>query len=346
MSNRWLQRYSVELNTRKLSQEEKQNIFESVQEDIERHKKQKRFRLYLSVSAIACIALIVVLFRILSPTTEPIQEPALSVVTDTIITNQKDIQLVIAGNQTMTFKEDADIYYNKEGEIVVNSGDEQIKTTNTEPEKTKQNTLIVPKGKRSSLTLADGTKVWVNSGSTLIFPASFQSDKREIRVEGEIYIEVTKDKTRPFYVNTSRMEIEVVGTRFNVMAYEEDVMHSVVLVEGGVDVNVNNEKVRLQPDYMLSVTPAGTSTQKVSIYDYISWKDGLMQFSNEPLSNILTRLSRYYDVPISCDQQVKDIKCDGKLVLFDHIEDVLETIYHTVPIQYMMEEDSISIKKR
>ena len=108
---------------------------------------------------------------------------------------KKDIQLVLANNRTITFEEDADIKYDKKGGITANTGIEQIKVSKEATKETTLNTLIVPKGKRSSLTLADGSKVWVNSGSTLKFPSTFKTDKREIWVDGEIYIEVEKIST-------------------------------------------------------------------------------------------------------------------------------------------------------
>ena len=259
--------------------------------------------------------------------------------------DSKDIQLVLANNETIILADDADILYDKQDGIVVNAT-ERIKASKAGIVESVLNKLIVPKGKRSSLTLADGTKVWVNSGSTLQFPSVFDINKREIWVEGEIYIEVEKDVARPFYVNTSRMQIDVTGTRFNVMAYYEDIVQSVVLVEGGVNVNIENEKVSLSPDYILSITGENISTKKINVNDYISWKDGLLQFSDEPLSNILTRLSRYYDIPIVCDDNVKDLKCYGKLVLFEDIESVLKTIYNTIPVTYTVNDNLITIRKK
>ena len=193
------------------------------------------------------------------------------------------------------------------------------------------------------MILADGSKVWVNSGSTLKFPSTFKADKREIWVDGEIYIEVEKNKARPFYVNTSHMLINVVGTQFNVTAYDEDTDYSVVLVEGCVDVSIDKEKARLLPNQMLSVSMDRISVKKIDVNNYISWKEGYLQFTSEPLSNIL---SRYYDTPIDCDQNIAQLKCNGKLVLFDNIEDVMKTIYNTIPIKYSHEADRILVQKK
>lgn len=341
LSNQWLRN-----NTQKLSQEEKQDIFERIQKDIEKRNRQRRFRIYLTVSAVACITLLLILLPpLLSGESERVHQTLIAAA-DSSLASQKDIQLVLANNKTITFEGDADIKYDKKGKITTNAGVEQIKVSKTSTEEPVLNTLIVPKGKRSSLILADGSKVWVNSGSTLKFPTTFNADTREIWVNGEIYIEVKKNEALPFHVNTSHMKIHVVGTRFNVTAYAEDVEHSVVLVEGCVDVSIEKEKARLLPNQILSVLKDQISVRKTDVNNYISWKDGYLQFASEPLSNVLKRLSRYYDRPIDCEDNIADLKCNGKLVLFENIEEVLKTIYNTIPINYLVEADRIVIQKR
>lgn len=335
----------MEDNANKLSPEEKQNLFEQVVKDIDNWKKQRRIRLYIAASAAACIAVLMTIFYT-SLFVHHDNEKSPLVATYDNAGNTTDIQLILADNKTISVKNDADISYDKQGEIIVNTANEQIKANKTKSEETSLNALIIPKGKRSNLTLSDGTKIWINAGSKLTFPATFKADKREIWVDGEIYIEVKKDEIRPFLVNTAHMQIEVTGTIFNVTAYNEDAEQSVVLVEGGVNVNLENENIPLTPSHMLSVKGNNISTKKINVYDYISWKDGLLQFTSEPLANILTRLSRYYNIPIVYNDNVKDLKCYGKLVLFDNVEEVMETIYNTVPITYSINDEQITIQKR
>lgn len=340
MQNHWLYKKNIQ----KLSTEEKLEIFEQVQKNIDEKYRQRRIRLLLSVSAAACVILSVILLNPFINTPIPTEEETLSHITEDTI-NKKDIQLILADNKTITFQKDTDIKYNEKGEITVNTEDEQIKTSEIIAEETSLNTLIVPKGKRSSLTLSDGTKVWINSGTTLQFPTQFDSEKREIRVEGEIFIDVVKDKTRPFYVNTNRMIIDVVGTRFNVSAYNEDVEHAVVLVEGCVDICIDSEKARLSPNQRLAASMGEISVKEVDVNNYISWKEGYLQFTSEPLTDILKRLSRYYDIPIHYDKNCAVLKCNGKLVLFDNIKEVLETISNTIPIRFQIEGTEISVQK-
>ena len=340
MQNHWLYKKNIE----KLSTEEKQEIFIQVQKKIDKKQRQKRIRMYLSAFTAACVILTVFLLNPFTNRTIPSEEETLSHVINHAI-NEKDIQLILTDNKTITFQKDADIKYSEKGEITVSTEDEQIKTSETATKDASYNTLIVPKGKRSSLTLADGTKVWINSGTTLQFPTQFNSERRDIRVEGEIFIDVVKDKTRPFYVSTSRMIIDVVGTRFNVSAYNEDAEHAVVLVEGCVNISVDSEKASLLPNQILSASMGEISVKEVDVNNYVSWKDGYLQFTSEPLTNILKRLSRYYDIPIHYEENSAMLKCNGKLFLFDNIKEVLETISNTIPISYKIEETGISIHR-
>ncbi|MDR1720341.1 MAG: FecR domain-containing protein [Dysgonamonadaceae bacterium] len=339
-----------QLNKQALSPEEKEDILQQVYGMVERHNRKKQRLRYLvfSAAAAACIATLLLFF---SPSLFNLnRHAAIDDFTSTSPDNSEspnEIQLLLGNNKTITIENEASLVYNAQGEIVIDASGGQLKAANQPSGVTEMNTLIVPKGKRLNLTLADGSKVWVNAGTTLRFPNVFASDKREIRVDGEIFIEVTRNEAQPFFVQTSRMKIEVLGTRFNVTAYREDAEQSVVLVEGSVNVEVQNRNLRLSPAQRLSASDENISTQTVDVYDYISWKDGVLQFAGEPLSAILLRLSRYYDVSIVCDDPHVNVqKCHGKLVLFDDIENVLQTIYNTIPIDYEMQEDKIVISKR
>ena len=209
----------------------------------------------------------------------------------------------------------------------------------------KQNTLIVPYGSHSSIVLADGSKVWINSGSKLRFPSSFGPGERRIKVEGEIYIEVAKDTSRPFYVETPQLTVNVLGTKFNVSAYADDALQSVVLVEGKVNVKANsNEDFVLLPNQRFKLSDGISGIDEVNAYDYISWKDGVLQFRGETMKDIIQRLSRYYNVSITCTPEVAQKCTMGKLILFDDIEQVMKTFSLLYDVQCTIEAGSIKIE--
>lgn len=349
---------SIKFNDERFSDIEKSKILEGINEKIDVLKVRRRFHLTWRIVAAACfIGVLFGGFLVFNYNSkqELIAEQNQSVNED----EKKTTQLILANNERIVFDNEADIIYKKGGKVISNTENKEILASNVNKNGNKRNKLIVPKGvKASYIVLEDGTKVWVSSGSTFEFPVSFSEKKREVFVKGEIYIEVAKETDRPFYVRTSEMNIKVMGTRFNVSAYPEESVQSVVLVEGLVEVRSKDEtkKKVLLPDQMLTLTSNAMNINKVNAYDYISWKDGLLQFSSQSLSDILARLSRFYDVNIHCENDIKQMHCSGKLILFDDISDVLETISQTIPLEktlgknvpvtYEIKDDQVYIKKK
>lgn len=335
---------SLKMNDEHFSYEEKSVILNNIHKRILQKKKQQHIY-YLS--AAACVALLVV-FTVFKTDLGGSRGKYMIAQADVPEASQ-EIQLVLSDEKVLSFKHDADITYNSKGEVFVNSEDcQHAPMKKVYQGKTQWNTLIVPKGKRSSLKLADGSKVWVNAGTTLKFPTIFNSKKRELFVEGEIYIQVTRNEHAPFLVNTKRFTVSVLGTRFNVSAYAGDSLQSVVLEEGSVEVipaSRSLQKIKLKPDQMLQVDRNSYNVQAVDVYDYICWKDELVQFKSEPLPAVLSRLGKYYGVAITYDSSVRNLKCTGKLVLFDDVEDVLKVIAKSVPIIVEKRGDQIYIGK-
>ena len=303
-------------------------------------KKTARMKFYYAAACLAAIVLFswaIYLFPPVSLTSHVTHTPA------TIETDSPDIQLIWNQTNKENFAEDANFTLTPAGEIQVT--DKASRKRNTlKPATSHINQLYIPNGKRASLLLSDGTKIWINSGTFVSFPTTFREQDRTISTNGEIYIEVAPDKARPFYVKTSLFDIKVHGTQFNVMAYEADEVKSVVLVKGSVEIYDTHQKnLFLKPDEMLNITDGQWSVHTVDTYNYICWKDGVLKFSGENMSDILLRLSRHYGVRFDCDPQAARLVCTGKLVLFDNLDQVLRTLSDIFPIQYRMEQDQIKI---
>ncbi len=206
------------------------------------------------------------------------------------------------------------------------------------------NRLSVPEGRRSSIILPDGTKIWVNSGSVLHFPPAFKEDKRMIYVEGEVFLEVTKDAHRPFYVKTDRMEVKVLGTSFGVKAYKDEVRQSVVLKEGRVAVEgYEAGRHTIRPNDLLVLEKNRMSIYQVDTYEYISWIDGILQFREKNLEEVLRSLSRYYRVEFAYPPEAAYLKCSGKLVLFENIDQVLQTLQQTLALSFQRKDNRIEV---
>ncbi|MDR1526021.1 MAG: FecR domain-containing protein [Tannerella sp.] len=257
--------------------------------------------------------------------------------------NSEHIELILSDNEHIAIEEDhASIDYGQKGTIKIN--EKPLDKTPDNGEKMKEtefNRLNVPFGKRSSLTLEDGTHVRINAGSRIVYPATFDKDKREIYVDGEIYIDVAKETDRPFLVRTSGMQITVRGTSFNITAYESDEASSVVLVNGSVEVkSKGNEKAYLlKPNDMLAKQNDRINIKQVKAQTFVSWVDGMYICDYERLESILLRLSRYYNVKITIDNDAAELRCSGKLDLKDDIADVLNTLASTAPVVYEINEN-------
>lgn len=251
--------------------------------------------------------------------------------------NEVKTKLVLSDNKTVFLDEqEAKIEYKREAIKV--SEDNAI----SKQESSDFNQLIIPYGKRSVVTFADGTKAWINSGTRLIYPVEFRKDRREVYVDGEIYIEVKEDKSRPFIVKSDRMEVKVLGTKFNISAYESDTQKKVILVSGSVKVLSKDEKrneMVLKPDQMCLIEEGNMSVESINAGEYIMWIDGFYIFESVNLSEILTRLSRYYNKTIVCGKPAENLKCTGKLDMKDNLKEVLQGLTNTVPISFNQNKD-------
>lgn len=204
--------------------------------------------------------------------------------------------------------------------------------------------MVVPVAKRTFLELADGSKIWVNANTRVVYPVAFEKKKREIYVDGEIYIEVYPDKERPFIVKSKKMDIQVLGTKFDVSAYESKQEVSVVLVSGKVNVKTDNriESV-LKPTDRLSYKKGTTDIQTVNVENYISWKDGFYTFDNECFSTVLDKLSDYYGKKFEYSVAAGALRCSGSLNLDEDMVKVLTGLESTMPVNFTIERESVSV---
>lgn len=160
------------------------------------------------------------------------------------------------------------------------------------------NTIRVPRGGEYNLRLADGTHVWLNAETELTYPTHFTGDKREVKLIGEAYFDVTTNKAKPFIVKTNHSAVKVYGTQFNVMSYANEAIEQTTLVEGSIAVLHNNKEVMVQPGQQAQLL-SGSSQLEIRQVDtdlYTDWKNGIFRFEEMALKDVTTRLSRWYDV--------------------------------------------------
>lgn len=310
-----------------------------------RHTRRRRHLYYTAAAAcFAALCTLTFLYKDFRPASTG-KEQVSTAYSNNLDSAANNIRLIMGKENKLLSSKNPEIVLNNRGSIQVTEEETNLISHSDLTEKEQVNSLIVPKGRRSSLKFADGTKIWVNSGSRIKFPSAFTEGIREIVLEeGEIYLEVAKDDAKPFRVRTSFGAVKVLGTRFNVMAYEADAVKSVVLAEGTVEVDFGLPgSLKLRPDEMLSITGETYRVDPVTAYHYTCWKDGIMQFTDEKLENVLLRLSRHYGVEFSCDEKLRAKACTGKMVLFDDIDHVLTTLSDIFPIRVQKNENQIQI---
>lgn len=215
----------------------------------------------------------------------------------------KEPTLLLEGGQQISLKEDSFLLH-QNGVTIRNNKESQLSYKEKEQQSIKEitwNRLVIPKGNAYELILADGTQVWLNAESELSYPTRFTGNTREVKLKGEAYFKVTKNAEQPFIVKTKEIDIRVLGTSFNVAAYQTDLTTSVTLVEGSVAVSTGNgECHNIVPSEQFSYHKNinNTSIKTVDTNLYTSWIQGKYIFKDATLYEIFNKLAHWYDFTV------------------------------------------------
>jgi transmembrane sensor len=239
---------------------------------------------------------------------------------------------------------------NKEGQLIsTQKGDQLIYSNNNSTNKLVYNELHIPFGTKFHLTLSDGTLVHLNAGSTLKYPVQFvPGQERKVFVNGEAYFEVTKNKSDPFIVNTKNLNIKVLGTRFNVSAYDNDNSLNTVLVEGAVDLYDAKGKKKITsliPGYMASLNKSENHIllKQVNTSDHTAWIDGKLILNNISFESIRKKLERRYNVTIVNNNKTLDKKTYLASFDIETIEQILNSFNENFAIDFTIKNNQIII---
>lgn len=212
----------------------------------------------------------------------------------------------------------------------------------------RKNRLVIPKGKTYELKLSDGTHVWLNSESELIYPTNFTGNTREVILRGEAFFDVAKDASKPFIVENNQMKIKVLGTSFNVSGYVSERLQNVTLVNGSVQVQIDNDSAfRISPSEQFSYDKEKqtTSIQVVNTDLYTAWTEGKYIFKDTRLEDILSKLQRWYDFEIIyLQEELKNRRFSIVINREDNLKDVLEVISFTSNVKLVQENNIIKVK--
>ncbi|WP_232304846.1 FecR family protein [Maribacter thermophilus] len=272
-----------------------------------------------------------------------------------VVNPREDVITLELGNgEKQVIKEDGTAtIVDANGNIVGNKNDNRLiynSTTNIKPE---YNTLSIPKGKRFDVVLSDGTKVYLNAGSSITYPTFFPNNMpRRVMLKGEAFFEVIKNTNKQFVVNVDDLDVKVYGTKFNVSSYSEDLETKVVLVEGSVSLSNlmeegNNKEFYLKPGYLgvFDKEEGEISDEKVNTGIYTSWMQGNLIFRNESFKNIIQKLERHYNVVIINNNSQLDNEKFNATIETEHetIEQVFKYFKKVYKIEYQIVENKIII---
>ena len=226
----------------------------------------------------------------------------------------------------------------KDGQIVYELLKQQNNTAVT------YNTITTPVGGQYSIVLPDGSKVWLNSASSLYFPTAFTGQNRDVQLTGEGYFEITKNEKMPFNVQAGKTNVKVLGTHFNLMAYTNEGVTKTTLLEGSVKVGNGSISKTIVPGEQ-ALTGENVQVRAVDTDEAVAWKNGYFQFENEDLRTILRQLNRWYNVDVDNEQQIPDKHFTAVISRNTNLAQVLRMLEMSGELDFKIEGNKITIQE-
>ncbi|WP_163410218.1 FecR family protein [Flavobacterium ajazii] len=328
----------------------KAKIAESIALEKKRTRRKKLYVFSSSAAAVFCLFFgLVTIFKQKSQSVEinAIEEFAKNTANEGSFEKSNKVQLVLSNQEAVTVGDSTTIAYDASGNKI-NVNNKQIQQEISK--KSQYNTVLVPYGKRAQLSLADGTQVWLNSGSKLIYPTSFDAETREVFLEGEGIFDVSHNVTKPFFVRAANnYSVRVLGTLFNVSCYAKDAKVSTALLRGKVKVayakkgffKTDSIQTILKPGMIASLDKKRETIKTIAqdVEPLFSWRKGYYEFSEERLPSVLEKLTRYYNVDFVLNKKISPNETySGAFKLNDDLDKVVETLEATTGFEFVYNE--------
>lgn len=323
-----------------------------VQADVNKPKQIKLFSSWFFRAAVVLITLSAGLFLYLRRTESNPPVISSKLIKPQIIPGGDNAILSLADGSKVILNKTAD------GQIADQSGVKIIKTKsgellyrfigNPNVSATAMNTVSTPRGGQYHLILADGTEVWLNAASSVKFPAAFVGKERKVEVTGEVYFEVSKNKTKPFIVHTDQSDIKVLGTHFNVNTYDDEEYQRTTLLEGSIEMKTGKQKVLLAPGQQATIGGKRDAIKIREIDDLdaiIAWKNGYFQFEQSDLRSVMRQVSRWYNTTVSYNGTIPTKQYTGKIPRSVNVDKLIEMLSYT-GIHCEVEHNQITVNPK
>jgi transmembrane sensor len=256
-----------------------------------------------------------------------------------ILADGKQVVLTDAKNGRIAQQGSATINKNAEGLVAYNTGT----SSSSAPV---YNTMLTPRGGQYHLILADGTNVWLNAASSIKYPTAFTGADRTVEITGEAYFEVAHNKAKPFKVKSSGQTVTVLGTHFDVNAYNDEQAVKTTLLEGSVKVNTASAETIIKPGEQAILAQNKLNVTATDTEDAIAWKNGMFRFNEENLESIMRKVSRWYNVDIEyADEDIKDIPLTGIITHFNNVSKVLRMLELTHKVHFKIQGNKIIVMR-
>ncbi len=275
---------------------------------------------------------------------------------EAIITPGDDKAILTLSDGTKIILEDAKngILANQAGVSIQKTSDGELlysfsNSANTVSPETKENVIYnkieTPIGGKYQVNLPDGSKVWLNSSSSLRFSALFNGHTREVELSGEAYFDVSKNKGKPFRVITKDQIVEVLGTQFNINSYSDEGPIKTTLIEGSVKIIYKDKVVLLSPGQQFQPKELVSAVVEADTEEVVAWKDGYFVFKNEDIKSIMRKLSRWYNVEVSYSGNIPEVGFGGNISKSKDISEVLDVLQLTNAIHFKVEGRRITVMR-
>ncbi|MGZ5135574.1 MAG: FecR family protein [Flavitalea sp.] len=249
-----------------------------------------------------------------------------------------ELVLDSASNGTIAEDVHAKVIKLDDGQLAYTSSDQSNKPVT-------YNTLSTPRGGQYAITITDGTKVWLNSASSLRFPSVFEHSSRIVELSGEGYFEVAPSKEKPFIVRVNNIEVKVLGTHFNVMAYNDELSINTTLIEGSVLVSQQVETATLRPGQQAQVSHNGKIgiIKNADVEQAVAWKNGVFNFNGSDIESTMRQISRWYDIEVTIENKITE-HFYGSIPRNSTIEKVLQMLEYTGVVHFTREGRKVFVR--
>ena len=313
-----------------------------------KYQQRRKRRFLINMARVAAVELpfviALVLYVGLNREEEQMVRPSLA---SNILPGTSKAVLTLANGQMIPLgKEATDSTIITDGTQISASGSGVTYASGVESESVVYNKLEIPRGGEFCLTLSDGTRVWLNSETSIQYPVAFGAKERRVFVQGEAYFEVAKDAKKPFTVQFMSSSVTVLGTSFNIRAYQEEKRSQTTLAEGSVRIYSPGSSMLLKPGEQAEVSALSGEMvkQEVEVKNFTSWKDGRFVFEQQPLEDIMRTLERWYDIRVIFkDEGAKRISLSGNMKRYGDFSQVMKMLQMTGDVRFELHGNDVYI---